>query len=206
MSADPVSRWRGLTEPTATPAPRSASSAWWGMLLLVATEATLFAVMIASYFYIRWQTDGDWPPGGTPPELLRPTLIAAALVLSAGTMAFAEAGVRRGSTGRLTAGLLGTLLFASAFLALQTIDYVVKLPASAPQDGAYESLVYVITGAHVVHVALGALLLVWIQGRAWTGAYDHRRHVGVDVVALYWYFLVAVEIAVYLALYISVRA
>lgn len=206
MSADPISRWRGLTQPTATAAPRSASNAWWGMALVVATEATLFAVMLASYFYVRWRTEGGWPPGGKPPpELLRPSLIAGALVLSAAPMAFAEAAIRRGSTRRLIVGLLGTLLGAAAFLALQSIDYVAKLPASAPQDDAYESLTYAITGAHAVHVAIGVLLLLWIGGRALAGAYDERRHVGVDVVALYWYFLVVVEIAIYLSLFISVQ-
>lgn len=202
MSEHAVDRWRELTEPTATVA-RSASNAWWGMVLIVATEGALFAVMLASYFYIRWQADGGWPPDGKDPALLRPSLIAAALVLSATTMALAEAGIRRGSTRRLTAGLLATLALGGAFVALQSIDYVAKLPDTSPQDGAYDSLTYVITGAHAVHVVVGMLLLMWIQGRAWTGAYDERRHVGVDVIALYWYFLVAVELTIYASLFIS---
>ena len=46
---------------------------WWGMLVVVLTEATLFALLLASYFYTRFRSPGAWPPDGQPdPRLLKP--------------------------------------------------------------------------------------------------------------------------------------
>ena len=45
----------------AVPAGRAADGApsgWWGMVLLIATEATLFLLLIATYFYLRFKTGG----------------------------------------------------------------------------------------------------------------------------------------------------
>ena len=40
------------------------SLSWWGMALLIATEATLFALLIASYWYLRFRAGPVWPPHG----------------------------------------------------------------------------------------------------------------------------------------------
>ena len=44
--------------------PLTREPAWWGMLLLIATEAALFALLLASYFYVKFQSEGPWPPDG----------------------------------------------------------------------------------------------------------------------------------------------
>src|SRR5207248_10849223 len=64
----------GATDMTASPVPvpplaRAAESArrrpvgWWGMVLLIATEATIFASLLASYFFIR-AISPEWPLAG----------------------------------------------------------------------------------------------------------------------------------------------
>ena len=198
MSEHVVGRWRTITERTTTPAPRSASLAWWGMVWVIATELTLFGVLISSYFWIRWQTDTGWPPAGVPdPKLLYPTLLTGAMAASALTAWAAERGVRRGRPGVLSAGLIGTLALGGAYFAFQTLDFLEKLKSFTPQDHAYGALVYTITGAHAAHAAVGMLLVAWVLLRAWRGTYTPARHVGVTVAALYWYFVVAVAFAVY---------
>jgi cytochrome c oxidase subunit 3/cytochrome c oxidase subunit I+III len=42
---------------------RAMPSGWWGMLLFLASEATLFGLLIASYFYLRFYNT-HWPPPG----------------------------------------------------------------------------------------------------------------------------------------------
>ncbi len=34
---------------------------WWGVAMLVATESALFAMMVGSYFYLRFKNT-SWPP------------------------------------------------------------------------------------------------------------------------------------------------
>lgn len=204
MSEQAVPRWRRITEPTATPKPRAASLAWWGMLLVVATEATLFAVLLSSYFWTRWQTDTGWPPGDIPdPKLLYASLYTGVLLVSAGTMALADVSVHRGRTGVVAASLLATVLLGGAFIGLQVLDWLEKLTISTPPEEAYTALVFTITGAHTVHVVFGMLLLLWVLARALAGAYGPGRGTGVHVAGLYWYFAVAVAVAVYASLILT---
>ena len=184
--------------------PHSPSLAWWGMLFVVATEATLFAVLLSSYFWMRWQTDTGWPPGDIPdPKLLYASVYTGALLLSAGTMTAADRAVRRGRTGVVAASLVATLLLGGGFIVLQILDWLEKLKISTPPEDAYTALVFTITGAHTAHVVFGMLLLLWVLGRALAGAYGPGRGTGVHVAGLYWYFAVAVAVAVYVSLIVT---
>lgn len=186
--------------------PRSASTAWWGMLLLVATEAALFAVLIASYFYLRFHADGGWPPEGIDdPKLVRASLMTSVLLASSVPMALAEAGIARGDRRRLRAGLAASFGLGALFLGLQALEYREQLRELRPQTDAYGSLVYTITGAHAAHVALGLALLAWLQLHAWLGAYGPRRHVAVQVIALYWHFVTLASTVVFATVYLSPR-
>ena len=48
-----------------TRARRERPLGWWGMAMFVAAEATLLAVMVATYFYLRFK-NLQWPPRGVP--------------------------------------------------------------------------------------------------------------------------------------------
>jgi cytochrome c oxidase subunit III len=204
MSA--VAYARRVTEPTAEAAPRSASNGWWGMVLFVATEATLFAVLLASYFYVRFKTTGGWPPDGiADPKLLRAVVMTILLAASSLFVYAAESGIRRGSQRALVLGLAGGFLLGLAFLGLQVWETVVVAREFTPRTDTYGSLVFTITGAHSAHLVLGLLLLAWIQVRAWFRAYTARRHLGVQMASIYWHFVVAVQLAIFAALYLSPR-
>ena len=57
---------------------RSLPNGVWGIALFIATEATLFGALIASYFYLRFKHAG-WPLGGiAPPKPALPLAITAA--------------------------------------------------------------------------------------------------------------------------------
>src|SRR6185295_11966459 len=56
--------------------------AWWGMGLLCATEAALFAYLLASYFYLAVQNPA-WPPQGVDlPKLAKPIVMTVLLLSS----------------------------------------------------------------------------------------------------------------------------
>jgi len=197
---------RRVTEPTAEAAPRSASNGWWGMLILVATEATLFVVLLASYFYVRFKTSGGWPPEGiADPKLLRALVMTVILASSSVFVHVAESGIRRGRQRALVLGLAAAFLLGLVFLGLQTWETVVVARDFTPRTDAYGSLFFTITGAHSAHLVAGLLLVAWIQLRAWFGAYSARRHLGVQMAAIYWHFVVAVQLAIFVTLYLTPR-
>ncbi len=101
------------------------SPAWWGMMLMILTEAALFASLLLAYFYERSNSPA-WPPSGIKePELLLPSIMTALLLGSSATMVMAEIGIKRGREAVLRLGLVLSIVLAAAFLAVQ----VVRVPA-----------------------------------------------------------------------------
>jgi heme/copper-type cytochrome/quinol oxidase subunit 3 len=176
------------------------------MLIVVITEATLFAILLATYFYTRFRSPGPWPPDGEPdPQLLKPVIMTLLLMASSVTAYMAELGSRTGNRRRLHAGLAATFALGLSFLILQGFEYHEKLAELRPSTNAYGSLFYTITGLHGSHVIVGLLILAWTQFFAWRGAYASENHVAVQVSALYWHFVHVVWLFVFAALYLSPR-
>lgn len=180
------------------------SYAWWGMVWLIMTEAALFAMLIFSYFFIRFNQP-TWPPAGIEnPPLALPLIMTAILWSSSLPVHLADRGIKRGSQGWLRGGLLAGFLLGATFLSLQVfVEYPETLAAFTPQTNVYGSLFFVITGFHGFHVLVGLLFSAWVQARAWAGAFTSHRHVSVQTFALYWHFVDVVWLFVLLTVYVS---
>ena len=192
--ATAAAQLRGLHEA------RARTPGFWGMMLLIATEASLFAYLLFSYFYLGSMATGPWPPDGSPSlKLVIPNTIL--LLLSSGTMYWAESGIRRGVTGRIRIGLLATLLLGIVFLVIQGIEYSKK--HFTPTTSAYGSLFFTITGFHGAHVFVGLLMIAVISVRAFLGHFGAGRHEAVTNVSWYWHFVDVVWLCVFTSLYVS---
>jgi heme/copper-type cytochrome/quinol oxidase subunit 3 len=179
---------------------RARANGSWGIACLIATEASLFGYLLFSYLYLGSIARGPWPPSG-PPELRLVLPNTILLLLSSGSMYWAESGIKRGFAGRLRAGVVLTLLMGTGFMIVQGIEYT-KLPFT-PQSNAYGSLFYTITGFHGAHVIVGLVMLAVIAVRAFLGHFDSRRHEAVTNVSWYWHFVDAVWLAVFTTLYLA---
>src|SRR6202012_4161761 len=88
------------------------ASGWWAMIFTVFTEASLFAYLLFSYYYLAVQPHlhGTFPEGGRPDiSLALPNTII--LLLSSVAVGWAQFGIEHGNRSRLTWGLgLGALL------------------------------------------------------------------------------------------------
>jgi heme/copper-type cytochrome/quinol oxidase subunit 3 len=191
----------GATIPAAEPLSGTHAPAWWGMLSLIATEATLFVILIFSYFYLRWAAPA-WPPAGTP----RPnfTLIIPATVLLLGSsypVVCAEQGIRRGDQRRLRLGLLVAACMAATFVGLELWEWTHL--GFGPQSSQYASIFFTITGLHLAHVTIALLLSTYVQLRAWRRHFDAEHFLAVENVGLYWHFVDIVWIFVVTTVYIS---
>jgi heme/copper-type cytochrome/quinol oxidase subunit 3 len=178
--------------------PSARANGWWGMLLLIATEATLFAVLIASYFYIRTKSPHWPPPGVEDPKLFRPLLNNGVLLVSALPMLVASRAVAGGRQGLLRLGLLASFLLGLAYFLLQLDSFRDSWRTLRPSDNAYASLVYTLVGAHWIHVGAGVLLVGWVFGRSLLGHFGPERNVPVQIAALYWYFVTFLAVLVVL--------
>ncbi len=176
---------------------------WWGMALLCATEASLFACLLTAYLYLG-SGSPRWPPAGFElPKLGVPLLMMVVLLASSGMLAWGERGIRTGSRARLETGLAGSILLGVVFLGLQTLEYHQKLLQFGPRTHAYASLFYTITGFHGAHVTVGLLMLGFTAVRAFRGHFSAVHYQGVSTAALYWHFVDGVWVAIVAVLYIS---
>jgi heme/copper-type cytochrome/quinol oxidase subunit 3 len=178
------------------------ASGWWGMLTVIATEATLFAYLLFSYFYIASHAQGAWPPHGLPKLSLA---IPCTILLLAGsvTMWWGERGINRDSPVRLMIGIAVSAVLGLVFIALEGLEWA-KEPFHLTSD-VYSSLFFTITGFHLAHVIVGLLLLTVLF--LWTalGYFDAKRHSAVSIGVLYWHFITIVWLAVFFTFYIAPR-
>jgi heme/copper-type cytochrome/quinol oxidase subunit 3 len=179
------------------------SPGWWGMLFFCATEAMLFACFLAAYFFLRGSVEAFGAEGGRYVPLGRPLVMTALLLSSSATGWWAEQGIKRGDTGRLKIGLALTFVLGAAFLAIQGFEYAAK--TTDLSTSAYDSLFYTITGFHGAHVAVGLLMNLYVQARAWRGHFEVARHDAVSNAMLYWHFVDGVWLFILASLYLSPR-
>jgi heme/copper-type cytochrome/quinol oxidase subunit 3 len=176
---------------------RAFPNGWWGMALLIATEATLFGTMIATYFYLRFQVV-DWPPLNIePPKVALPLALTGALVATSIPMFLAARSARRGRPGLAVAWLVPALLVQCGYLAVQIVLYLDDLSKFSPQGTAYGSIYFTLLMTHHVHVLVGILLNVWIVYRLLGGLTEYRV-TGMRAIAIYWHFVNIAAVAVVL--------
>lgn len=194
-------------EALSTELPAGRSTGWWGMVMFVATEATLFACLLGSYFYLRFQYGPQWPPGAIgAPELLKPLIMTAVLLPSSLPMVWAERGSRHGRRWQLRCGLGATMLLGLTFLTLQATEYAEKLRHFTLTTDVYGSLFYLITGFHGLHVLVGLTMIGWLLAAALSGGtIDAHRRERVRNTAIYWHFVDAVWAAILFTIYLSPR-
>jgi len=188
----------GVTRPATR---RSYPIPWWGMAALIMTEAMVFLILLASYFFLR-AASKEWPLGGIEAPKLELALPFSFLLWGSSLPIFwAEAGIRNGRVGRLKAGVLISFVMGAAFLAFTLYDF--NELHFGWRDNAYGSIYYTIVGLHALHVFIGLGMSLVVQAKARLGRYDHGHYASAEVYFLYWHFVDVVWVLVFPALFLS---
>lgn len=177
---------------------------WWGMLLLVIIEVVVFAVLISSYFYLKFLAP-HWPPAGEEfPKIVLPTVNTVVLIASSGAIYYADHSIsRKGDTKGLKIGLIGSFVLGLAFLVLKVVEYAQV--EYFWDSHAYGSVVWTMIVFHSSHVASVLLKTIVVLALAYRGHWTKERCQGVKVNGLYWHFVVGIWIPLYLTIYWSPR-
>lgn len=179
----------------------SRSIAWWGMLLLIANEAVLFASLIAAYLYTRFNSP-VWPPAPLKrPELLLPLIGTVVLVSSSLVMQRAQAGIRQRNLRHLRIGFAVALVLAIVFLGIQLFEY--SRMEFLPTDNTYGSLFFTITGIHGLHVLMAILINAAVLLKTYISPPTTKQSVAVENAVLYWHFVDVVWLFIVATLYLS---
>lgn len=174
---------------------RAQPSGWWGMVLVIATEATLFACLIATYFYLRFKTS-EWPLGGIEkPSVTLPLAFTGMLVATTVPMYFSVRAAKEGAARAAWWLLLLATAVQATYLGLQVNLMVDDLHSFRPDANAYGSIYYTLLGLHHAHVAVGLAIDAWLLWKLARGITNYRL-IGLRVAAMYWYFVAAAGVAV----------
>ena len=174
-------------------------AAWWGMMVFVASEATLFGAFVATYFYLRFKSPA-WPPDGIPePKVVLPLILVACLVATSVPMQLASMAARAGRLAATRLLILAALVVQCGYLAYEVHDFRSQLHTFDITRDAYSSIYYTLLGADHAHVFVGVLLNLWLLWKLARGLTTYRVN-AVQAVAWYWHAVNMITVVVILTL------
>jgi cytochrome c oxidase subunit 3 len=178
------------------------SPMWWGTLGMMAIEGTVFALAIATYFYLRMHSP-TWPMTAHPPDLLWGTLNTAIMLGSLVPNHFAKKSSERLDLHGTRLWIVVALLFSVGFLAVRVLEF----PALNVRwdSNAYGSVVWVLLGLHTAHLLTDAIDSLVLAVLFFKGPLDGRRFVDVSEGCFYWYFVVLSWPPIYAVIYFGAR-
>ncbi len=169
-------------------------SGWYGVWFIIATEASLFAYLLFSYYYCLAQAGVSWPVGG-PPPLALPLISTILLVASSVALAWSQWSLFKGEGPRLIPGIGLAVVLGSVFLSLQALDLAKKAPMISANT--YNSFYVLLAGLDFLHVAAGVIALVALCAWVIEGRIVGFRTTYVSIVAAYWHFVVVVWLSIF---------
>ncbi len=176
------------------------SGGWWGVLALIATEASLFAYLLFTYFYLASQSEQHWPPEGLP-ALLVPGMNTVILLSSSVFVWASERCIQLRQSQWGLASMTLAFVLGVCFVVIQLNEWSKKSYDMA--SNLYGSLYFTITGFHMLHVVVGLVILMVLLLWMALGYFDHRRYAAVSIGGLYWHFVDVVWLFVFTSLYLT---
>ena len=181
---------------------------WWGNNGLLAIETSMFAILIATYFYLR-QNFALWPPPIAQltaplrplPDLTYGTANTILLVLGCIPMVIADLNARRGNRRATQIALAVCVAVGLASLVIRGFEFAAV--HFRWDSNAYGSIVWFMLGMHALHLIVltseCVLLVIWILTRE----FDMKHRVDVVTIGVYWYWVVTMWLLLYVIIYFT---
>ena len=177
-----------------------------GIYIFIGSEIMLFGSFFTAYFFARVVVGApagdEWPPDPYHLPVYLALLNTIILVTSSFSMHWALQSIKRNNRQGLIGGLTLTFLLGLTFLLIQGREYT--RIGFGPQDTAFASTFFGLTGLHGAHVFVGLNLLAYALVRSIRGHYGPKAHdhLGVEIPGIYWHFVDVMWIVVYVTVYV----
>jgi heme/copper-type cytochrome/quinol oxidase subunit 3 len=177
----------------------TASLTWWGTLAFMLIEGTGFALSIVVYLYLM-SLAPHWPLNAPPPDLLPGTVLTALLIASLFPNILIARWARQQNLTKVRIGLIVMSLLGVAPLIVRIFEFP-AMRISWDQN-AYGSIVWVMLGLHTTHIITDLIETLVLMCLMFSRHGDNPRRYG-DVTdnAMYWNFVVATWLPMYVCLY-----
>lgn len=177
----------------------TASLTWWGTLAFMLIEGTGFALSIVVYLYLM-SLAPHWPLDAPPPDLLPGSGLTALLIVSLVPNLLIARWARQQNLAKVRIGLIIMSLLGVAPLFLRVLEFP-AMHISWDQN-AYGSIVWVMLGLHTTHILTDLVDTLVLTCLMFTRHGDNPRRYGdVSDNAMYWNFVVATWLPIYICLY-----
>jgi cytochrome c oxidase subunit 3 len=162
------------------------------MIALMTSELMLFAGLLGMYLVIRLSVT-VWPPADQPRlPILLTTLNTFVLFGSLVPMTAALRAISRDDGERAARALAITAALGTIFLAVQGFEWTRLVHHGLTlASSQYGAAFYVLIGCHALHVLAAVVWLATVTLLARRGRFTARRHAGLEMCGIYWYFVAA---------------
>jgi heme/copper-type cytochrome/quinol oxidase subunit 3 len=163
------------------------NTTWLANVFYMAIEAMMFALLFATYFYLRTRSS-DWPPGHLPPAMRYGLANAAVFLLSIVPAWWVRKRAPEGDRRAVRKGLLFLSLLALGATALRVFEFTAL--NCRWSDDAYASTIWVLIGMHSGHLATELIETLALLAISFTSKMEGTRLADAAINSDYWYFVV----------------
>jgi len=170
------------------------------MIFFIASEALIFANIIASYLYLEIR-NVNWRP---PIDYVIPLIGTVMLLGSSIPIRIAGSSIAKGNQRNLKLGLVLTILMGTIFLVGLAIEYAGAITDEhfTPASSVFGSCFYTLTGLHASHVIVGLIILSVLLIRSLRGNFTVKKHWAIQAGEMYWHFVDGVWVFVLTVVYL----
>ena len=200
-----------MTQTAAIPYNATAETPWVmpnrgivAMWCLIAAEAAIFIIFVVAYlYYIGKSLSGPYPS-----QVLELPIFGTICLLSSSiTVHAAVSAIRKGNTRACSLALAATVLLGSIFLATTAMEWhhLIYDEGLTIKTNLFGTTYYSLVGLHATHVIVGLLLLFTTLIFSLRGKVREEHSERIEVLSLYWHFVDAVWVVVFLVVYVLGR-
>jgi cytochrome c oxidase subunit 3 len=175
-----------------------------GIYCLIAAEAAIFTIFVVAYiFYI-----GKSATGPQPKDVLHvPVLFTICLLSSSLTIHFAVKVLKGGRVRSFTFWWILTIVLGTAFLAgtAQEWRHLIYDEGLTVRTNLFGTTYYSLVGLHAFHVTVGLMALAAVAVFTFFGHVKQEHADRTEVLSMYWHFVDAVWVVVFVVVYLVGR-
>ncbi|SHK63143.1 cytochrome c oxidase subunit 3 [Hymenobacter psychrotolerans] len=172
------------------------------MWLMMISSTMIFAAYTSAYIVRR--EEGNWMEFDLPFSLLYTTLI---IVLSSAAIQWAYFAARKDQLQQVKLGILISFVLGLVFLAGQWNVWGElvrnKIYFSGVDANPSGSFLYVLMGVHAFHLVTGLIFLLIVLRKSFNYQVHSRQMLSIGNVTIYWHFLGALWLYLYLFLLLN---
>jgi heme/copper-type cytochrome/quinol oxidase subunit 3 len=178
------------------------NTSWLANIFFMTIEGMMFALMFATYFYLRTRSS-DWPPGHLPPDLRYGVANGIVFLLSIVPAWWVRKIAPTGDRLAVRNGLFLLSLFGLAATVLRVCEFTTL--NCRWTDDAYSSTVWVLIGMHSGHVITELIETLVLLAISLTPKMEGTRLADAAINSDYWYFVVITGFIVDFLIYGTTR-